>query len=58
MYAHFRLCCAGVPANPEVFVRPNGEVYVVEGSEILSVPEDPMAVEADLAKCDRLQVSC
>ena len=46
---------AGVPSNPEVFVRPNGEVYVVEGADILPLPEDPMAVEADAAKCDRLQ---
>ena len=38
-------------------MRPNGEVYVVEGADVVPLPEDPMAVEADAAKCDRLQAS-
>ena len=37
-------------------MRPNGEVYVVEGADIVPLPEDPLAVEADAAKCDKLQV--
>lgn len=56
MQEHHRSGVAGVPSNPEVFVRPNGEVYVVEGADIVPLPEDPLAVEADTALCDKLQV--
>ena len=49
---------AGVPTNPEVFVRPDGTAYVVEGADIVPLPDDPESVLADTAKCDKLQVSC
>ena len=50
-------CHAGVPRNPEAFIRPDGTCYIAEGADVLPLPEDPGDVEADPAVCARLQVS-
>ena len=48
--------CPGIPSSPEVFCRPNGTAYIVEGADFVPLPEDPLAVRPDEDKCDVLQV--
>ncbi|KAI5803108.1 FAD dependent oxidoreductase [Geopyxis carbonaria] len=45
----------GDPASPEIYARPNNEIYVCgEGDVDLEVPETTADVEVDEARCDDL----
>lgn len=46
---------AGVPHSPEVFCRPDGTAYIVEGAEIVPLPDDPLEVMPDEQQCASLQ---
>lgn len=54
--SHLHIWHAGVPHSPEVFCRPDGTAYIVEGAEIVPLPDDPLEVMPDEQQCASLQV--
>ena len=62
-WSHHTTCCietwlaAGGNAEPELYPRPDGSVYICGESDSVGVPDDPLSIQPREDACDNLEVS-
>ena len=47
---------AGGQAEPELYSRPDGTMYVCGESDSVGVPDDPLSIQPREGACDKLEV--